>query len=89
MKVLYFHQHFSTPQGATGTRSYEFSRALVAAGHDVKIICGSYWIADSGLKTAFVDGKRSGIVEGINVTELELPYSNSDSLLKRSLLFLK
>jgi glycosyltransferase involved in cell wall biosynthesis len=89
MKILYFHQHFSTPNGSTGTRSYEFSKALIRAGHEVTVICGSYWIADSGLSSNFINGKRIGIVEGIRVIELELPYSNSDGLLKRTLLFLK
>ncbi len=89
MKILYFHQHFSTPNGSTGTRSYEFSKALIRAGHEVTIICGSYWIADSGLSSNFINGRRLGIVEGIRVIELELPYSNSDNLIKRTLLFLK
>lgn len=89
MKILYFHQHFSTPSGATGTRSYEFSKALVSAGHEVTVICGSYWIADSGLTGSFKNGKRQGDVEGINIIEYEIPYSNSDSLLKRTWLFIK
>ena len=37
MRVLYFHQHFSTPDGATGTRSYEVSKRLLASGHSVLI----------------------------------------------------
>ena len=89
MKILYFHQHFSTPNGSTGTRSYEFSKALIHAGHDVTIICGSYWIADSGLTTKYIQGRRIGNVDGIKVIELELPYSNSDSLIQRSILFMK
>jgi len=89
MKILYFHQHFSTPNGATGTRSYEFSKALVSAGHEVTIICGSYWIADSGLTGKFNKGKRQGDVEGINVIEYDIPYSNSDSFLKRTWLFIE
>ena len=89
MKILYFHQHFSTPNGSTGTRSYEFSKALIRAGHEVTMICGSYWIADSGVKSNYVNGKRMGIVDGIRVVELKLPYSNSNSLIKRSIIFLK
>ena len=41
MKILYFHQHFSTPGGATGTRSYEVARRMVDQGHDVTIVCGT------------------------------------------------
>ena len=38
MKILYFHQHFTTPKGSTGTRSYELARHLVSNGHEVTII---------------------------------------------------
>ncbi|NQU86998.1 MAG: glycosyltransferase family 4 protein [Mariniphaga sp.] len=89
MKILYFHQHFSTPAGSTGTRSYEFGKALVKAGHNVTIICGSYWIADSGLSGPFINGKRTGCVDGINVVELELSYSNAQGFLKRAWLFIR
>ena len=74
MKVLYFHQYFSTPNGSTGTRSYEFAKRLIKRGHEVTIICGSYWIADTGLKGKFQYGHRSGKVDGINVIELKLFY---------------
>jgi glycosyltransferase involved in cell wall biosynthesis len=89
MKILYFHQHFSTPNGSTGTRSYEFSKALIKAGHQVTIICGSYWIADSGLSGEFAYGMRRGLVDGIRVIELELPYSNTDNYFKRTWIFVK
>ena len=89
MKVLYYHQHFSTPKGATGTRSYEFSQKLIQMGHKVVMVCGSNWIADSGLKGDFKDGMRIGNVDGIKVIEFELPYSNSDNFKKRSIIFLK
>ena len=87
MKVLYYHQHFSTPKGSTGTRSYEFAKKLINNGHSVTIICGSYWIADTGLSGKFIDGKRSGAVDGINIIELELNYSNANSFIKRTFIF--
>jgi glycosyltransferase involved in cell wall biosynthesis len=89
MKVLYLHQHFSTPLGATGTRSYEMARRLLERGHQVTMICGSYGSAHSGINQAFKNGRRSAEVDGIKVIELELPYSNSDSFSKRALTFLK
>ena len=46
MHVIYIHQHFSTRKGATGTRSYEMSRRLLAAGHRVTMICGAYGHGD-------------------------------------------
>lgn len=87
MHVLYFHQHFSTPRGSTGTRSYEMARALLEAGHSVTMVCGSYSSSSTGINTEFVNGVREGIVEGIRVVEIELPYSNYDGLLRRSYIF--
>jgi glycosyltransferase involved in cell wall biosynthesis len=89
MRVLYFHQHFSTPKGSTGTRSYEMAKALIAAGHEVVVVCGSYWAGQTGLTEPFKKGVRRGFVEGIEVIELELSYSNADSFLKRTLTFLR
>lgn len=89
MKFLYFHQHFSTPKGSTGTRSYEMARSLVARGHEVTMVCGTYGGGETGLSSAFEGGRRSGLVDGINVVELDLAYSNSDGFLKRAWLFLK
>ena len=89
MKILYFHQHFSTPRGAAGTRSYEMARKLTSRGHSVTLVCGSYLGGNTGVETPFVAGKRSGFVDGIFVVEYDLLYSNSDGFLKRSLSFSK
>jgi len=89
MKILYFHQYFSTRQGATGTRPYEQARALCEAGHEVRVVCGSFDVANTGLSGEFVDGVRHGNVDGIDVTEYKLNFSNSHGLLKRSLAFLR
>lgn len=89
MNVLYVHQHFSTPRGATGTRSYEFARHLVAEGHDVTVLCGSSRQADTGLRGTFRRGRREGRVDGIRVIELDIPYSNHDRFGKRTVAFLR
>lgn len=89
MKILYFHQHFSTPQGSTGTRSYEMARKLIERGHSVTMVCGSYQMASSGLKSSVQGGIKRGEVDGIDVIEFQLPYSNNDSFLKRTSTFLK
>jgi glycosyltransferase involved in cell wall biosynthesis len=89
MHVLYFHQYFTTPDGAGGTRSYEFARRLVERGHRVTMVCGSDSRAHTGLSGPFVRGRREGMVDGIHVVQLDLPYSNSDGFLKRSLTFLR
>jgi glycosyltransferase involved in cell wall biosynthesis len=89
MHVLYFHQHFSTPKGSTGIRSYEMARRLVKHGHNVTMVCGSYGGGETDLSSEFVNGKRMGSVEGINVIEFNLAYSNSDGLVKRAGTFFK
>lgn len=88
MHVLYFHQHFSTPSGSTGTRSYEMAQRLIAHGHSVTMVCGSAQLAKSGLAGEATDGIRRGRVDGIDVIELCLPYSNYDGFLKRAWIFL-
>lgn len=88
MKILYFHQYFSTPKGAAGIRSYEMARRLVQAGHEVLMVCGSAERGDTGLSGAFVSGRRRGtIAAGIEVLEFDLGYSNKDGFLKRSVAF--
>lgn len=89
MRVLYFHQHFSTPHGSTGTRSYEMARRLIERGHQVTMVCGSLDAAATGLSGPYVDGMRRGMVDGIDVIELHLAYSNRDGLLKRTGTFLR
>lgn len=89
MRILYFHQHFSTPQGAAGIRSYEMAQRLIARGHQVTMVCGSYGVGVTGLEGAFRKGRRRGVVKGIDVIEFDLSYSNSDGLLKRTATFLK
>lgn len=89
MKILYFHQHFTTPKGSTGTRSYELARHLVERDHQVTIVCGSHASAHSGLSGPFKNGRRDGKVDGIGVIEFDLVYSNHDGFLRRSMTFLK
>jgi glycosyltransferase involved in cell wall biosynthesis len=89
MKILYFHQHFSTPQGAAGIRSYGMARRLLARGHQVTMVCGSYGGGKTGLAGDFQDGIRRGMVDGIDIIELDLAYSNHDGFASRAMTFLK
>jgi glycosyltransferase involved in cell wall biosynthesis len=89
MKVLYFHQHFVTPHGAGAIRSYAMARRLIERGHEVTMVCGSFAGGNTGLTGPYENGLRRGQVDGIDVVELDLAYSNHDGLLKRSLTFLK
>ena len=89
MRLLYFHQHFATPQGSGGTRSYEFARALIARGHQVTLVCGAH--KQSGLELPYdaARGWHRGQVDGIDVISLPLAYSNKDSLFRRGWVFLR
>lgn len=86
MNILYFHQYFATPAGKTGTRSYEFSKELISRGHKVTVVCVSQGenltLADSQNK--FI---RRGCVEGIDIIQFNLKYSNHQSLLQRAWVF--
>ncbi|WP_436872833.1 glycosyltransferase family 4 protein [Acinetobacter haemolyticus] len=88
MKILYFHQHFSTPQGATGIRSYAMARKMIENGHQVTMVCGNSGRAQTGLEIPFEKGIRRGVIDGIEIIELDLPYSNKLSFIKRIFLFL-
>lgn len=89
MNILYFHQHFSTPKGATGIRSYEMAKKLIAAGHNVTMVCGSYSGGNTGLTSSFVNGQRQGNIAGIEIIEFAVDYSNSQSFVQRSFAFAK
>lgn len=75
MRLLYLHQHFSTPRGAAGIRSYAMARRMVEAGHSVTMVCGSYKLGQTGLADPFVKGCRRGTVDGIDIIEFDLSYS--------------
>lgn len=87
MRILYFHQHFKTPSYAGGTRSYEFAQALLKRGHKVTMVCGE--LAKLNLPITKEKNVFRGNVDGIDVIQIALPYSNSDGLVKRSLTFIK
>lgn len=64
MHILYFHQFFTTREGTGGTRSYEFARQLVAAGHEVTMV------------TAGGGQPRPTVVEGIRIVEARGGYTD-------------
>ena len=80
MRVTYVHQYFTTPDQGGGTRSYEMGRRLVKMGHVVRMITTH---RESGF-----GGWRIRMIEGIEVHELGVPYSNHMSNLRRILAFL-
>jgi glycosyltransferase involved in cell wall biosynthesis len=90
MRILYLHQHYSTPAGATATRSHAMARALAARGHAVTIACGQAAGATTGLSGGFRRGRRAGRVPGgFEVVEFALPYANAMGLKGRAAAFLR
>jgi glycosyltransferase involved in cell wall biosynthesis len=86
MKILYFHQHFTTPNGAGGIRSYEFAKSLLSNGHSVTIVCGEH------VKLNLPSVTRNicrGYIEGIDIIQINYPYSNKDNLFRRTITFVK
>ncbi|MCB4824518.1 glycosyltransferase family 4 protein [Roseicella aerolata] len=89
MRILYLHQHFSTPAGATGTRSFALARALAARGHAVTLACGQYAGAVTGLAGGFRRGRREGAVGPFRVVEYAIPCGNAQGLPARAAAFLR
>ncbi|MBW7896416.1 MAG: glycosyltransferase family 4 protein [Opitutaceae bacterium] len=76
MRVIYFHQYFTYPELGGGTRSYEFARRFVEAGHEVHMIAS--WRGESEHTTWFQTE-----VEGIKVHWLPVDYTNRMGFLAR------
>ena len=89
MKILYFHQHFTTPKGSGGTRSYEFAQALIKRGHEVTMICGQMDRDSLNLPYDSRKGWSRGVIDGIDVIALPLRYSNHDGITRRLITFFK
>lgn len=67
MTILYIHQYFKTPKEPGGTRSYWISKALIAKGHKVVMICSTN-------KNHPISGIE--IIDGIEVHYVKNDYSN-------------
>jgi glycosyltransferase involved in cell wall biosynthesis len=90
MRILYFHQYFKTPSGSGGTRSYEFAKSLVESGHKVTMV---YALSDKTRSPIvgdnYVKGQKIGSVDGIDLIEFDLNYSNRMSFIQRTWVFFK
>jgi glycosyltransferase involved in cell wall biosynthesis len=86
-RVLYLHQHFSTPEGSTATRSFAMARALAQAGHAVTVATGRFQGAVTGLDGPFRRGRREGRVSGFQVVEFDVACGNAQELWARAAAF--
>jgi glycosyltransferase involved in cell wall biosynthesis len=88
VKIAYLHDYFTTPQGSSGTRSYEFAKRLVKCGYEVSILCTNhdrFFHEDK----EFNNDIRKLNIDGINVIQFNVPYSNKLSFNNRMIAFLK
>jgi glycosyltransferase involved in cell wall biosynthesis len=79
VRILYIHQYFKTPAGSGSTRSFEFARRWVHAGHTVTLITG---VTDRSDISSDQHISRHN-VEGIHVLAINTRYSNYMSFLRR------
>lgn len=89
MHILYFHQYFTTPTAAGGTRSYEMARQLISRGHKVTMVCARQGKDGLDLPGRPDEPVRHGTIDGINVIQFNLQYSNYMSLPRRAWIFLR
>lgn len=88
MKIIYFAEHFTTPILGGGVRPYQMAKRLISHGHQVTIVCGGD-PKSFGLSTTQKKNIYRGDVDGIDVIQISMPYSNNDSIAKRAVTFLK
>lgn len=79
MKIVYFYQYFSTPNGSWGTRVYEFAKEWVKKGHEVTVVSSVYSKSDLTAKKLIEDQ----YFDGIHVKVLNVRIDNKQSFLKR------
>ncbi|MFD4422566.1 glycosyltransferase family 4 protein [Agromyces sp. NPDC058484] len=82
MRIVYLHQYFNPLTSAAGSRSYEFARRFVSAGHEVHVVTSDSTSA-SGTRW------REEVIDGINVHWVGVPYANAMGKAKRIRAFLR
>lgn len=85
MRIVYFYQYFSTPEGSWGTRVYEFCKDWVAKGHEVTVVTSIYTKSDLKSEKLIEDQ----YFDGIHVKVLNVLIDNKQPKLTRIWSFLK
>lgn len=84
MRIVYFHQFFSTPKGSWGTRVYEFCKDWAAAGHHVTVVTSTFAKSDL-VATRLVEDQEFA---GFTVKVIDLKMDNKEAAWKRIRSFL-
>jgi len=87
MNIVYIHQYFATPKGSTSTRSYEFARRWVKAGHNVVMLTTVAQLAKQNLQNSTGRFIRQISIDGIDVKAVNLPYNQKMGFIRRCLSF--
>lgn len=88
MHILYLHQYFATPNSATGTRSYEFAKRWVAAGHRVTMLTSAVHLSREDLGTESPRMINKFNIDGVQVIALGVKYRQSMGTARRVWAFL-
>lgn len=80
MRILYLHQYFVSPDTHGGTRSYEFARRLISAGHEVCMVTSSAMLPKryQGAEKTF-----EAEIAGVPAVVIPVPYGNEMSFRDR------
>jgi glycosyltransferase involved in cell wall biosynthesis len=78
LRILYVVQEFSGPAGNWGSRSFEHPRRLVAMGHEVTLLCGSFYRSSSEDASLAKDA-------GIDLHQSPIRYTQRSTFLARVL----
>ena len=71
MHILYLHQFFITRAGGGGTRSYEFARRFVKAGHGVRMVtAGNGTRTEDGIEVMGVRGAYSDYMRATGLSNV-------------------
>lgn len=82
-RILYIHTNFSTPRGSWSTRAYDLARRWMGRGHDVTVVTGVYDRSDLCPDGRAAKPTWAGVVDGIPVRALNVPFSNRDGFVRR------
>jgi glycosyltransferase involved in cell wall biosynthesis len=79
MKILYFYQYFTTPQGSYSTRVYEMARRWVEAGDSVTVVTTVYDKSDIRA-SKFISRLE---IDGVDVRVVNIAMSNKHGKARR------
>ena len=84
MRIIYFYQYFTTPNGSWSTRVYEYTKQWVEQGHEVEVVTSVYAKSDL-VATKFLENQ---VIDGIKLKIINLKIDNKQTFIRRIFTFL-